>query len=246
MPIPFLTAQWRSLAMLNYRVEPAVLSPFLPPGLELDFFEDATYVSLVGFLFLDTRLMGAPIPFHRNFEEVNLRFYVKRRAGAEERRGVVFIKEIVPRAAIAWTARTFYNERYTAMPMRHRCDPGRVSYSWKAAERWHSLQVGFEGDPGFAPEGSQQQFITEHYWGYSLQRRGGCFEYRVDHPKWKLWNATDCNTDIDFSQVYGERFAAVFEAPPSSAFVAEGSPVTVGWPRRIPSPARSARASELH
>jgi uncharacterized protein YqjF (DUF2071 family) len=115
----FLSARWQALAMLNWEIEPAILEPFVPAGTELDFHAGKTYVSMVGFLFLDTRVLGWPVPLHRNFEEVNLRFYVRRVVGGEVRRGVSFIKEIVPKWAIAQTARWCYNEPYIALPMRH-------------------------------------------------------------------------------------------------------------------------------
>jgi uncharacterized protein YqjF (DUF2071 family) len=233
MRAPFLTAEWRSLAMLNYSADPAVLAPYVPSGLELELFEGVAYLSLVGFLFLDCRLIGVPVPFHRNFEEVNLRFYVTRKAGDELRRGVVFIQEIVPKPAIAWTARTIFQERYTAMPMRHSQGPGRVTYGWSTPGRWHSFQLDFQGEPTFAREGSEEQFITEHYWGYSLLRNGGCYQYRVDHPRWRVWSATAWSADVDFAEVYGDRFAPLLRMSPSSAFVAEGSAVSVGWPRAL-------------
>src|SRR6185295_273969 len=116
---PFLTAEWRHLVMLNYEIDPAILRRFVPRGTELDAWNGKTFVSLVGFLFLNTRVMGLPIPFHENFEEINLRFYVRRKADEGWRRGVVFIKEIVPRAAIAWVARWLYNENYVALPTGH-------------------------------------------------------------------------------------------------------------------------------
>src|SRR4026208_556537 len=94
---PFLTAEWRRLAMLSFEIDPRVLSPLVPAGTELDEWQGRTFASLVGFLFLDTRVFGLAVPFHRNFEEVNLRFYVRRMASDGLRRGVVFVKEIVPR-----------------------------------------------------------------------------------------------------------------------------------------------------
>lgn len=229
----FLTAEWRWLAMVNYEVDPQVLEPWIPRGVELDFFEGRTYVSLVGFLFLDTRLLGFPIPFHRDFEEVNLRFYVRRRAGGEVRRGVVFIKEIVPRAAIAWTARTFYNERYVALPMRHEVSDSGARYEWRRGGRWSSLGVAFSGEPALADEGSEARFITEHYWGYAAQRDGGTVEYRVEHPSWRLWEGRDARVDIDVAALYGEPFAQTLGRPPTSAFVAEGSEVAVLRPTRL-------------
>ncbi len=121
----FLTAEWRKLAFANYEVSPDMLLPYLPYGTELDLWKDRCYVSLIGFMFQETRLKGIKIPFHVNFEEVNLRFYVKRWSGKEWRRGVVFIKEIVPKPAIAFVANTLYNENYQSLPMKH---------SWRTQE----------------------------------------------------------------------------------------------------------------
>ena len=228
----FLTARWRSLLMINYAVDPRVVEPLLPAGVEIDFFEDRTFVSLVGFLFLDTRLMGVPVPFHRHFEEVNLRFYVRRRVDGEVRRGVVFVKEIVPKAAIAWTARTFYNERYVAMPMRHAVGLGQVSYGWKRGAQWESLSARPEGEPKPAREGSEEQFIAEHYWGYAAQRDGSTVEYRVEHPSWLVQNAVEPQADLDAAELYGKAFAQTLAGVPTSAFIADGSAISVGWPRR--------------
>jgi len=101
----FLTARWRHLVMLSYAIDPSVLESYLPPQLELDFWQDKTYISLVGFEFLEARLFGVPIPFHQSFPEVNLRFYVIRRIGRAERRGVIFIREIAPRRCVGVVAR---------------------------------------------------------------------------------------------------------------------------------------------
>ena len=106
MPRRFLSAVWRNLVMLNYEIEPDILRPLVPQGVELDSWKGKYFVSLVGFQFLDTRVLGMPIPFHRNFEEVNLRYYVRRRVEKGWRRGVVFVKEVVPRWAIATRGRS--------------------------------------------------------------------------------------------------------------------------------------------
>src|SRR3954447_19553034 len=134
----FLTGQWKYLAMLNYEIDPAILDARVPRGTELDSWNGKTMVSVVGFMFLETRVLGMKIPFHVRFEEVNLRFYVRRKAEDGWRRGVVFIKEIVPRRAIAMGARIFYNENYIARRMRHRIElaestveRGGVEYGWR-------------------------------------------------------------------------------------------------------------------
>ena len=195
-------------------------------------------MSVVGFLFRNTRVRGIPIPFHRNFEEVNLRFYVRRKSNHEWRRAVVFIKELVPRTAIAWTARTFYNEPYIALPMSHRIDEadGQIRsarYAWKFNGRENSLQLTTRGDAQPLREGSEPEFITEHYWGCTAQRDGSTLEYQVEHPRWRIWEARETKLDCDVAGLYGKQFAEVLARPPASAFLAEGSAVTVRQGVRI-------------
>jgi uncharacterized protein len=226
----FLTANWRYLAMLNYMVDPRLITPLVPAETEIDFENGETFLSIVGFLFLDTRLLGLPIPLHRDFEEVNLRFYVRRKSADTWRRGVVFVRELVPRRAIALIARTFYEENYLAVPMRHEIEHLdenlKVEYSWRRGRKWESLKMTAIGEAQPIPAGSHAEFITEHYWGYTALREG-CSEYRVEHPRWKIWNATSFEFNADVATLYGEQFAEVLNYPPRSAFIADGSPITV-------------------
>lgn len=228
----FLTAEWRDLVMLNYEVPPDILKSLVPTGTELDIWQGRTLVSLVGFRFLNTRVLGIPIPFHRDFEEVNLRFYVRHRSGGEWRRGVVFVKEIVPKWAIAWVARTLYNENYVSLPMRHRVIPpgageGSAEYGWRLGGRWYRLAARIQGAPAIPPAGSEEEFITEHYWGYALQRDRSSLEYQVEHPQWAVWSASEAVFEGDAGALYGPQFARYLAGPPLSAFVAVGSPISV-------------------
>ena len=235
----FLTADWRYLAMLNYEVDPAILTPFLPKGTELDRWNGRTFVSVVGFLFQKARILGFSVPFHRNFEEVNLRFYVRRLSDDGWRRAVVFIKELVPRWAIAWTARTIYNENYISLPMSHHLLADKdgsfsgVSYEWKHKGKGNCLELIVKGQAANAEAGSQEEFMTEHYWGYGRQRDGGTLEYKVEHPKWRVWSTQSTRLDCDVRALYGEGFAGPLEKPPASAFLAEGSTVTVLKGQRV-------------
>jgi hypothetical protein len=233
----FLTAAWRTLVMLNWEVDPGILRPYVPRGTELDAWNGRTFVSAVGFLFLGTRVLGVPVPFHRDFEEVNLRFYVGREGPEGWRRGVCFIREIVPRRAIAALARAVYNERYVALPMRHDVEVGanggHAEYGWRFGGRWNTLRARFGGAPAPLTAGSEEEFITEHYWGYTAQRDGGTVEYRVEHPSWRVWAAREAALDADVAALYGSEFSAPLAAPPSSAFVADGSPIVVRRARRI-------------
>ena len=228
----FLSAEWRHLLMLNYEVDPALLEKFVPHGTELDSYADKTYVSLVGFQFLRTRLFGFfPVPFHTNFDEINLRFYVRRRVGGTVRRGVVFIREIVPRRAIAALARLVYGEKYVSLPMRHKvqfnAENIETHYEWLGRGKWGGLHAEADGKPNLPAEGSVEQFITEHYWGYAMQPRGACIEYEVKHEPWWVWNCTNISFDGYATDLYGAALAKAVHDKPVSAFLAEGSPVEV-------------------
>ncbi len=235
MARPFLTATWRHLAMLNWAVDPALVAPLVPRGTELDFWQGRTYLSVVGFLFLDTRVLGVPVPFHRDFEEINLRFYVRR----GEKRAVAFVKEIVPRAAIAWTARALYNEPYVAWPTSHLIETApaghasRAAYEWRAHGTTHRVALAAAGPPAPLVPGSEAEFIAEHYWGYTAQRDRGTVEYEVRHPPWRAAAAAEARLECDVARVYGPQFAPALAGPPTSAFLAEGSPITVSSATRL-------------
>jgi len=233
----FLTAEWRHLTMLNYEVDPGLLLRFVPPGTELDSWNSKTFLTLVGFQFLNTKVWGISLPFHRNFEEVNLRFYVRRTEATGIRRGVAFIREIVPRWFTAAVAQAFYNEHYVSLPMSHwveRSDAGvAVEYEWKFGRSKNRIKVTAKGDSALPESGSEEQFITEHYWGYAARKGGGCMEYRVEHPPWQVWTATQAGFEGDMEELYGKEFNAVLKRPPASAFLAAGSGVRVYRGRRL-------------
>ncbi len=218
--------------MLNYEVDPSLLKRHVPSGTSLDSFNGRTYVSLVGFRFCGTKLLGRfHVPFHSDFDEVNLRFYVRRKEDNEDRRGVVFIAEVVPRLAIALTARLLYGENYVCFPMKHRIETRELNttaeYQWRVDGQWCKLSAQTAGLPAHPQEGSLEQFITEHYWGYSVQRSGGCLEYQVSHVPWQVWATTAARFQGDASALYGRELGIVLQRPPDCAFVADGSPVIV-------------------
>lgn len=230
MQKPFLEAVWSDLILANYVVPPEWLLPHLPAGTELDLFNGRSYVSLVGFLFLNTRVRGLAIPGHINFEEVNLRFYVKREVNGETRRAVVFIREIVPRLLIAKVANWLYEEPYFALPMRHAIqerDHTRIlEYGWGRGFPY-AMRAEVEDEPQLPEPGSEAHFIVEHYWGYTKRSKGPTSEYRVAHPPWLVWNAASFELQGDFVPFYGQHFGAVLQQPPESVVVAKGSSVEV-------------------
>jgi uncharacterized protein YqjF (DUF2071 family) len=239
-PAPrFLTAAWRNLAMINYEIDPTILSARVPAGCDLDSFDGRTLVSVVGFQFLKSRVLGIAIPFHTNFEEVNLRYYVRRKASGQWRRGVVFIKELVPRRAIAFAARAVYGENYAALPMRHtvtRADDGvptALRYEWRRHGSWEGLFVALSGKPSIPAPDSEEMFITEQYWGYSRQRDQGTVEYQVEHPQWRVWRADASELSCDIASLYGPEFVEALSGAPRTAFAAEGSAIVVRKGRRM-------------
>lgn len=227
----FLTASWNHLIMANYMVDPQVLQYYIPPQTELDTFDGACYVSLVGFVFDDVRLKGWRIPFHTRFPEVNLRFYVKYKEQGLWKRGVVFISEIVPKPAISWVANTLYKEHYSTMPVKQLFipEPGQltVGYTWTKNGRQYRLQVIAGPVPGPLPADSFEEFITEHFWGYSAGSGGKTVEYQVAHPRWNIYPVKKYELECDFEHVYGTKFAFLNQQQPVSVFLAEGSPVKI-------------------
>ena len=239
----FLSTEWRDLAMLNYAVDPALLRQYVPHGTELDSFDGATYMSLVGLRFARTKIFGRiAIPFHTNFDEVNLRIYVRRRENGKDRhnkdrRGVVFIREIVSLPVVTLIARLAYGENYTSLPLRHSIamspKGGSIEYSWGTKHRSFRLYAKTSGDPAHPDEGSLEQFISEHYWGYTPQPDGSALEYHVSHEPWRIWRAGEARFEGDAAQLYGPEFGRVLARAPKSAFLADGSPVQVFAGKRI-------------
>lgn len=228
----FLTAEWRKLIMVQYVVAPETLTPYLPNGLELDLYQSRCYVSLVGFLFDRVRIKRLAIPFHTRFEEINLRFYVTHTEPDGTRtRGVVFIREFVPRRAIAFIARRFYEEPYTAIPTHHNIgltpDALNVSYVWNLNNRWHSLAVEANPTPQPIAPASEEDFITDHFWGYTKRADGTTSAYEVRHPRWQTYPIANHTIDADFAALYGPAFAHLNHVQPASILLAEGSPVSV-------------------
>ena len=225
MASPFLTATWRHLVLLNWRVNEDLLVPHLPSGVELDRWDGDCWASLVGFQFLHMSVKGVPAFGYRDFPEINLRFYVKRQVNGETRRGVVFIREITPHLMVGWVARALYNEPYTTMPMRQSVDESHARYQLQIDGQWQGLGVRTAG--AWRGQDEAELFITEHYWGYNTQRNGDAMEYQVEHPTWRARSIEPDCLDLDIEKLYGEQWAQALGTKPDSMVFAEGSGVTV-------------------
>ena len=232
MPNTFLSAGWKNLLMANYQTDPAILEKYLPPRTELDHFNGIHYVSLVGFLFMNTKVRGIGFPFHRTFQEVNLRFYVRYKEHDNWKRGVVFVKEIVPRRIISFIANTIYGEKYVCLPMRHNwltLDNNKLSieYYWKVNNQWDFIRAIADQHAKIYDEGTEENFITEHYWGYTNLPKKMTGEYRVTHPQWRIHHVHSYKIRCSTEALYGKEFVETLQQPPRSVFLAEGSDITV-------------------
>lgn len=233
----FLKAEWRKLVIANYVVDKELLSEFLPKGTQLDFRNKNCYLSVVGFMFKNTKVLGIKIPFHVNFEEVNLRFYVKRTEGDVVKRGVVFVKEIVPKPAITLVANTIYNENYQTLPMKHywleKAGKQIIEYHWGKDYAPNKIRVEATNTPTEIEVGSETEFITEHYWGYAKVSQTKTNEYEVTHQRWEKYEVLNYKIDIDFGFTYGEKFRFLNKQKPVSVMLAEGSEITVEKKRSL-------------
>lgn len=233
----FLKAQWRDLILINYEVDPKILEPFLPAGVEMDLWNGKCYASLVAFMFRDVRILGIPVPGHVNFEEINLRFYVKRNVDGAWRRGVVFLKEIVPKRAIALIANLLYKEHYSKAKMGHSAveteDRKIWTYHWFDRTGSHEVSMTTGKEPHPIQAGSEAEFITEHYYGYTRVSDRVTFEYEVTHPRWTQLDVLGYKTDVNFEKAYGLPFSFMATEKPASVLFAEGSKITVERYKRL-------------
>ena len=224
--------------MINFEVDPGVLRPHVPRGTTLDDRDGRHFVSLVAFLFLDTHLLTAPAFFHQNFEEANLRFYVRRMIGRELRQGVVFIREMVPLPLVAAVAKLTYNEPYRTVQMEHTIvetdgELQCVEYLFGGSRDRCRLTLHVAGSPQDIDPGSEEEFLSQRGWGYTRQRDGGTIEYRVEHPRWSVWPDAHYELDGPLEEFYDQPFASILRGPAASAFIADGSAVAVHMPERI-------------
>ena len=227
----FLLAEWNNLIMANFVVPEELLSPFIPCKTELDFYKGKTFVSLIGLMFLNTKILGLSVPYHINFEEVNLRFYVKHNDRGNWKRGTVFIKEIVPRAAVSFFANFFYGEKYSTMRMKHfhakKAGEIETCYEWKYENKWNKIAASSQEKSLPVRMNSEEEFIAEHNWGYTKYNENKTYEYEVDHPRWDIFEVSNYTIDCDFSGIYGNEFSFLNDKAPSSVFMARGSEVKI-------------------
>lgn len=231
----FLKANWEDIIMANYEIDPAILLPFIPKGVELDLFNNKCYVSLVGFLFKNTKIFNIPIPKFGTFEEINLRFYVKKQENNTVKRGVVFINETIPYPIVAWVANKLYKEHYTVVPTKHtklKAETTQsITFEWEVEKKWQSIAVTSSNESVSMKKDSLEQFIYEHYYGYTKVNDFKTEEYKLQLPSWKTRKVLQHKINCDFEAMYGKSFAVLNQTEPEGVFIAEGSTVGIEWKR---------------
>lgn len=227
----FLTAEWRKLVMANFLVDPSILQKYLPYKTELDDYNSNHYVSIVGFMFLNTKVLGLSLPYHKNFDEINLRFYVRYKENGIWKRGVTFIKEIVSKKIVTFVANNLYNENYVTLPVKHELDLNesdfRVKYEFDYNREKNFISASADNEKFALTENSEAEFITEHYWGYTKLKDNKTLEYQVEHLRWDQYKIKDFEIKIDFKKVYGKEFSGILSVKPCSTILAEGSKIVV-------------------
>jgi uncharacterized protein YqjF (DUF2071 family) len=224
---PFLTARWVNLILAQYPVPDELIAPYLPPGVEPDRWNGSAYVSLVPFQFLDTRVFGCRWPGFTNFPELNLRTYVRH----GDRHGVVFIREYIPSRIVAWVARQTYNEPYRTANLAADCyvksDRLTANYSLTLTGQTHRLWAVGDGESTVPPADSPEHFFNERQWGFGRTRAGELLTYEVQHPTWACHAVRDYGIELDWGQLYGDRWARMNGKEPDSVFLVAGSAVSV-------------------
>lgn len=231
-----ISCSWQNIILVNYRIDPKVLTPYLPKHTSFDLYKGECLISIVGFLFKDVHIMGIPLPYHQLFEEFNLRFYVVHKDKEETKRGVVFLREFVPNSGITLAANTFAREKYRKYPMKHavRKMNGAVSasYSFEVKNHWNSVSAKAEALEREILPGSLEDFIADHYYGYNIWYGNRTLEIQLKRPAWKYQKLLSFGVDCRFEDFYPPPFIPfLYEEPHSVQFVS-GSPVDM-MPSRI-------------
>jgi len=229
-----LTADWTNLLTATFETDKSFLEKYLPPGTELDDWNGKYFISLVAFMFEKPALLGIPSPFYRSFEEINLRFYVRRKEKNEWRKGVVFIKEIAPYYIVGRAAKWLYKENFVSLVMNHEfTNDNRIrntNYSCRVNNKWNRLSME-SASVNIEPEAETvENFIRDHYWGYTKTTRNKTMEFRIEHRPWNIFPATKFEMNLDTGAIYGDELKEYLSAEPFSAFLMDGSHTKISWP----------------
>ena len=130
-----------------------------------------------------------------------------------------------------------YKEHYQTLPMQHSKTENENSkdfvYQWKTQNKLNIILVETEKNPIEIEVGSEAEFITEHYFGYTKVNEATTFEYEVKHPRWVQFQVLNHKIDVDFETNYGSEFEFLNNTQPVSVMLAKGSEISVEPKKRI-------------
>jgi hypothetical protein len=128
-----------------------------------------------------------------------------------------------------------YKEHYAAIPTKSLIVNGEsaknIKYEWKINNKWNHIAVNAAKENEQILPGSVEEFIFEHYYGYTKINSQLSQEYKVNHPRWQVHKVIDYSIHCDFKSMYGNDFSFLRNQQPDSVIIAQGSPVSVKWKR---------------
>jgi uncharacterized protein YqjF (DUF2071 family) len=232
---PFMKAQFADLVAVNFHVDEKILQPLVPPGLELDNFNGEAYVSLVAMMLKGAKVWGLPFSIVPSSAELSLRFYVKHTHADGVEKGTCLIKDYVAGSTAAWFLESQFQSTFSKLKMKQTAsgfakgETPEVEYQWKVDERWNKLRVRARSRIKKTSEGTKVGFILDHF-NYYGRHNGRTLAYRVERPRWDVWDAAQANFTCDVQRLFGKSFVRPLAKRPASVFVTSGSPVTIFKP----------------
>ena len=180
---------WSDLLFAHWAVDPALVRPYVPPGLELDCWQGEAWLGVVPFAMRGIRLRGVPpVPGTSAFLELNLRTYVT----DGRRPGVYFFSlDAASRAAVRAARLGFHLPYFDARMSLRRGPQGWLYYS---SERTHRGAAPGRflgryrpvGEPARAVPGSLEHWLTERYCLYAVDRGRRVWRGEIHHEPWPL------------------------------------------------------------
>lgn len=229
-----ISQHWGDLAFLHWRVDPALVAPHLPPGVEPDVFDGSSWVGLIPFE-LSHSAFGPfpPVPWLGRFAETNVRLYG---VGPDGRRSVVFRTLEASKLLPAVTARVGLGLPYTWADMSIVRGGGLIAYSsrrnWPAADGpvpRPRTRVVVRPRPGAVVDDPRADFLTAR-WGMHVARGGRTRFWPNHHASWSLTAADLVELDDELLAATG--FAGVAARPPDSVLYSRGVSTRFALPAR--------------
>jgi uncharacterized protein YqjF (DUF2071 family) len=223
--------RWTDLAFLHWPVDPDVVAPYLPAGVEPDVIDGVTYVGLIPF---HMRAAGAgrghSAPYLGDFLETNVRLYGVDAAGHH---GVVFRSLEASRLVTVLAARWGYRLPYVWSRMR--ADRDGDTWVWSSRRRWPNrgltTQIALRVGAPLATPTPLDIWLTAR-WGLHHRVAGRTLWTSNEHDAWPLQTAEVLEVTDELLEAAGFTISGL---PPVPARFSSGVRTTFGWPHRIAS-----------